>query len=331
MTGARFGLIVLFALAVSRGFSPLEAAELYAAGGSLYRIDTANPAVSPGAPKLDSQATDLEVGPRGDYVAVSTSWGVRLFTPSFALVDSFPLGIIDAIEIDENTNTIYALVHPGTVRKETRGRHRLVAIRRDASAPVLDVVEVGPLSFDFFLSPDGRLAVITNNVGREVDVVDLMTRRVTQRTFRDPSAFEGMVVLRAAAWRSDSRHLLVAESARGLPLVLWEVDVLGDATKRHPMPWMTSGVTMTLSGSELLINGRDQLLRADATTIEVKGATPCYRDITDLAVRGEEIFLVAPSEDGARLLRVVGDARTEILALPDRATRLALSPVSAGG
>jgi hypothetical protein len=190
---------------------------------------------------------------------------------------------------------------------------------------VLDIVEVGPLSYDLFLSPSGRYAVITNNVGREIDLVDIEKKTVSQRHFPDPTT-EQAVVLRAALWRGDSHELVVAESGRGLPLVLWTLDIEGDAPVRHPLPWLHSGLTLAAAASDLLINGRDALMRVDAETFEPKATFPLYRDVTDVATDGTEVYLVAPSEDGARVLRLEGEAAKEIVSLPDRASVVALAP-----
>jgi len=323
-----FGFVSAVLMAASLGPRPAEAADLFAAGGSLFRYDTSAGVLAEGSVKLDSQATDLEVDPRNGTVVVATSWGVRMFTPALAPVDSVALGVIDAIEIDRGTGKIYALVHPGPSRKETRGRHRLVVIWPTTPVVVLDVVEIGPLSFDLFLSPSGRQAVITNNVGREIDLVDLEAKTVSQRHFPDPTTQQA-VVLRAALWRDDSRQLLLAESGRGLPLVVWALDVAGDAPVRHPLPWLHSGLTLASAGSDLLINGRDALMRVDAETLEPKSTFPLYRDVTDIAASGTDVYLVAPSEDGARILRLDGESAKEVISLPDRASVLALAPSAA--
>lgn len=321
---------LLFALVASTAAAPSGAAELYAAGSTLYCIDLPDGTIR-AEQTLDTQATDLLVDPGGRYVAATTSSGLHLFRPgTLDPIRDAVLGVLDAVEASPSGDTLLVLLHPGPDRRRPTGQHLVLSMRHDDLASSRAIARLGPESYDMVLAPDGRRLVVTRLVGRTVDVIDLAPGAERALRITDGTERNTLCVLRALAFVSPTRAL-VGESAKGRPLVLWDVDIeSGDATA-HETTWTMHASDVLVAGDEVIVNGRDQVARFD-------GATRAPLDRHDLvldawhavAAPNGDVYFAAPDETGARILRLLsgGGEITEVLALPARVVRLALPPGS---
>ncbi len=310
-----------------------RAADLYAAGSSVFRVDSASGRVLATSRPLDTQASDLEVDPRGRYVAVTTSSGLFLFQPD-ALTpnDSLIVGILDAVEIAPDGDTLYVLLHPGSDRKSVRSGHRILGVTIGPTLSVREIVKLGPRSYDIFLTRDGRQLFVTNMLGREIDIVDLPAGRVTTRRVQIPDDKPNqMAVLRSVAFPLDGRSAIIGESARGLPLILWRYDLASGEFEIHRMPCLLSAITLVVAGeSGIVVNGTHAVLRVQLSEMTPGEPRPLNRDAWHaVSDAGGTVYFAAPSEDGARLLRDTGREIGEFAALPQRVTRLALRAAGA--
>ena len=135
-----------------------------------------------------------------------------------------------------------------------------------------------------------------------------------------------MAVLRSVAWVSEET-VLIGESARTRPLILWRFHPDTGDLEKVEMPWRMFAVNLVVSGDRVFINGLDQMAWASLDDL-----TPlANHDLTrhaHHAIGGTSggILLAAPAEDGARILLVEGDEVTTLAALPDRVTQLARGP-----
>jgi hypothetical protein len=316
-------LIVLIALPAA----PTGAAELYAAGKEIFRVNLdAAAIVAEGT--LDAQATDLAPDPGGRYVAATTARGLTLLDPDTLVpTGALPLGVLDAVETSVTGDTLYVLLHPGGDRRRPTGAHVVLALPHDDLTGSYAVATLGSDSYDLFRSPDGRTLVVTRLVGRHLDVVDIATRRAHEVTVDDGRDRNQLAVLRSVAF-VDSR-VVVGESARQRALVLWEIALDGSEPLAHETDWVMHASDVVVAASHIVVNGRDQLARFDAASRAPIDRRDLHRDAWHAIADGAgTVYLAAPASDGARVMQLAPStgAITETIALPARVVRLARRP-----
>lgn len=322
---------LLIAVAVLISAAPIRAAELYAAGKTIFRVDIGSAGLL-ATGTLDAQATDLAPDPRGRYLAATTANGLTLLDPDdLSRTGGTALGVLDAVETSVTGDTLYVLLHPGGDRRHPTGSHVLLALPHDDLAASSAIATLTSDSYDLFRSPDGNALLVTRLVGRAIDLVDARTRAVTRVVVDDGRERNGLAVLRAAAFDPGGGRLLVGESAKGLPALLWEVDLRTLAAVAHETTWVMHASDVLVAGDRVVMNGRDQLGIFDVSTGAPLERADLHRDAwSSIAARSGDVYLAAPAEDGGRVMHLAPGAAAadvaELIALPERVVRLALRP-----
>lgn len=310
---------------------PARAADVFLAGIELVRLDVATGEVSAPAP-LGAPAADLEIDPAGRYVAVATARGLRLHHPeTLALLGESTLGTLDAVELVAGGDSLAVLLHPA----RQGGLHRVYTYAAGADG-LGDPIDAGPVpgrSYDLVASPDGRHAVVTDNLSRLVHHVDRWAASSEPVEIQvDGDEENQLAVLRAARFTDDGKALWIGESARTRKAILWKIDAATAAMSKTVLPWRIHVLAIVpLPDGSLLLNGLDQMARVDAATGAPLGRYDVYRNVTDLGLAADgEVYGLAAAGDGTKVLRLGTDGFGEIATVPIRLTQIGAAPPRPG-
>jgi len=327
---ARRSLLVSAALFA---ICPARAADVFLAGIELVRLDVAAGEVSAPA-GLGAPAADLEVDPAGRYVAVATARGLRLHHPeTLALLGESTLGTLDAVELVAGGDSLAVLLHP----PRSNGLHRVYTY---AAGPdgLGDPIDAGPVpgrSYDLVASPDGRHAIVTDNLSRSIHHVDRWSATSEAVEIQVDGKDENqLAVLRAARFTDGGDILWIGESARTRPAILWRIDAGTGAMAKTVLPWTMHVLAIVpLPDGSLLLNGLDQMGRVDAATREPLSRYDVYRNVTDLGLAADgEVYGIAAAGDGTKVLRLGADGFREVASVAMRLTQIgAARPPSGTG
>ncbi len=323
-------VVVVSILAALIAVWPARAVDFFAAGDALYGVDPVGASILCRSEPLPATASDVEVDPHGRYVAVTTAAGLTLHDLECAPIGVLELGVLDCVELSPDGETIYVLVHPAARRRDVGGQHRLLAIPFAEPREPVEVCRVGALSYDMFLSTDGSTLVITNNIGRDVDVVDVASGSVRTLTIAAGAEPENeLAVLRAGLW--DGARFRLGESARTRKLILWDIDVASGTMTKAEQPWRMHALGLERVGDVLVVNGLDRIAWGPWSSSGLDEERDVLRDVTGIAAfsrdgSSPEAYLIAPAADGSHLMRLRGGTVEEVLTLPGKVTTLVSAP-----
>jgi DNA-binding beta-propeller fold protein YncE len=221
---------------------------------------------------LGTRINDIELTNDGRLLLATARGIIVIDSSSREVIQTVPIGILDSIEYDDGSNTIYALFHPGTDPDESKGPHKLLKLSGD------DFLEEGalflePWTYDIFLSPSGDNLYVTHTVGRSVLEIDTANMTESRKLwFGEGEEWEGrMVIVRHLAFSGNGSSIYVLEQGAASPTCLWIYSPETGEMEKSCLEEIAKiqGMEVSPDGSRIFANGLEELVILDSEGGEI--------------------------------------------------------------
>ncbi len=244
---------------------------VYTGWNDLFVIDMAGGKIVERVP-LGTKINDIELTDDGRLLLATVRGIIVIDTSSREVMQTVPVGILDAIEYDAVSKTVYALFHPGTDPDESKGPHKLLKLSGD------DFREEGalflePWTYDIFLSPSGEKIYVTHTVGRSVLEIDTESLTESRKIWiGEGGEWEGrMVLVRHLAFSGTGSSIYVLEQGAASPTCLWIYSLETGSMEKSCLEEVAriQGMAVSPDGSRIFANGLEELVIFDSKGGEI--------------------------------------------------------------